>query len=106
MTNQAHIIVGCGGSGIRALIRLNELLSQDYYWRRRLDNDIYYVVVETDTGDMKLFDDKVRKHLSGTHDSLYITPVILSAPNNSSSLYRTKSKTYMLSTPATIMLRS
>ena len=48
MAQQAHIIVGCGGSGLRTLARLNELLVHDYHWRGRLDTEIYYVAVDTD----------------------------------------------------------
>ena len=60
-----HIIVACGGSGIKTIIRLNQLLSQDDYWRRRLDNDVYYVIVDTDVDEMKEFHDSVARDMTG-----------------------------------------
>ena len=39
----ANILVGCGGTGIETLIRLNELLSEDAYWRYHIGTDIYFL---------------------------------------------------------------
>jgi hypothetical protein len=62
---------------VRTLIRLNELLSQDYYWRRRIDNEIFYVVVDTDIEEIKEFHAAIRSHLKGVKDPPYTTPVKL-----------------------------
>jgi hypothetical protein len=77
MSNEAHIIVACGGSGIKTITRLNQLLSQDDYWRRRLDNDVYYVIVDTDVEEMKEFQEAVGRDLAGSPDSLHITSISL-----------------------------
>lgn len=77
MPNEAHIIVACGGSGIKTIIRLNQLLSQDDYWRRRLDNDVYYVIVDTDVEEMKEFHDSVARDMAGAPDPLHITSISL-----------------------------
>ncbi len=66
MPRNANILVGCGGSGIRTLCRLNELLAEDSYWRMRVDEDIYYVLVDTDTSSFDEFDSAIRQQLHGT----------------------------------------
>jgi hypothetical protein len=65
MAGNANILVGCGGSGIRTLIRLNELLAEDSYWRGRVDDDIYYVLVDTDTASFDEFESAIRQQLHG-----------------------------------------
>ena len=78
MAGEVHVIVGCGGTGIKTLKRLNRLLSQDFYWRRRLDNDVYYVVVDTDVEEMREFEASVQHDLAGAPDKPYICSVQLS----------------------------
>jgi hypothetical protein len=73
----ANIIVVCGGSGIRTLKRLNELFSQDDYWRERMDNEIYYVVVDTDVEEIRELDASIRADLVGLYDSVSLTPLKL-----------------------------
>ncbi len=48
MSNPANILVGCGGSGIQTLMRLNGLMAEDPYWRYRVSRDIYYVLLDTE----------------------------------------------------------
>ena len=55
----ANVLIGCGGSGIRALIRLNALLAEDPHWRNRIASDIYYVILDTDAKDIKAFHDAI-----------------------------------------------
>ncbi|MDB4736199.1 tubulin-like doman-containing protein [Planctomycetota bacterium] len=55
-TSQPQIFVGCGGTGIRTLTRLNRLLAQDEHWRRRLARDIYYIVLDTNQGELDEFE--------------------------------------------------
>ena len=78
MPGRAHVIVGCGGSGIKTLRRLNQLLSQDSYWRQRMDNDIYYVIVDTSVEELRKFEEGVSKDLRGASDRLHIVTVQLS----------------------------
>jgi hypothetical protein len=58
-TSQPQIFVGCGGTGIRTLTRLNRLLAQDEHWRRRLARDIYYIVIDTNQGELDEFERNV-----------------------------------------------
>ncbi|MDA8620737.1 tubulin-like doman-containing protein [Planctomycetota bacterium] len=58
-TSQPQIFVGCGGTGIRTLTRLNRLLAQDEHWRRRLARDIYYIVIDTNQGELDEFERSV-----------------------------------------------
>lgn len=78
MAGNAHILVGCGGSGIKTLTRLNELLAEDHYWRRRINTDIYYVVVDTDQSELQEFEENVHRQLAGCPDKPYILPISLS----------------------------
>ncbi|GIW95259.1 MAG: hypothetical protein KatS3mg110_3300 [Pirellulaceae bacterium] len=79
MAGEVHVLVGCGGSGIRTLRRLNELLSEDVSWRRRMDRDIYYVVVDTDVDEIEQFQNAVREHLRGMPQLPHIMQVALSS---------------------------
>lgn len=62
----ATILFGCGGSGIETLKRLNELISEDPYWRKRVEEDIYYVVVDTETAKVEEFESLVRSQMRGS----------------------------------------
>ena len=73
----ANIIVVCGGSGIRTVKRLNELFSQDEYWRQRMDNEIYYVVVDTDVEEIRELDTSIRADMEGLYDNVSLTPLKL-----------------------------
>ena len=55
MSGGPNIFIGCGGSGINTLIRLNALLNEDAHWRNRLDTDVYYLIVDTDTAAVEHF---------------------------------------------------
>lgn len=76
MAGETHILVGCGGSGIRTLRRLNELFSEDSSWRRWAPTDVYYIVVDTDTAEIQEFEEAVRNDFAGMPE----TPYVLSVP--------------------------
>lgn len=59
----ANILVGCGGTGVETLIRLNELLSEDTYWRSRLASDFYYVLVDTEEAKLNRFQEMLRQQV-------------------------------------------
>ena len=61
--NSANILVGCGGSGVKTLIRLNELLSQDTYWRNRITEDFYYIIVDTELASVRSFKEAVANQI-------------------------------------------
>ena len=58
-SSNAHIFVGCGGSGIQSLTRLNALLSQDKEWRQRMGSDVYYIAIDTDASELNDFDEEI-----------------------------------------------
>jgi WD40 repeat protein len=74
---QAHIIVGCGGSGLRTLVHLNELLVRDYYWRGRLDKEIYYVAVDTDVEELSEFEHAIQTQVAGICDPPHVLAISL-----------------------------
>ncbi|MFT5467579.1 MAG: hypothetical protein ACI8UO_002684 [Verrucomicrobiales bacterium] len=50
-----NVILCCGGSGLEAGVRLNRKLVHDPYWAPRLDQDLYFVGIDTNTDDLKKF---------------------------------------------------
>jgi len=71
------LIIGCGGSGIRTLTRLNELLASNYEWRHRLQQDMFYMAVDTQKSMLDRFEADIRKQM-GRSDLPYIARVHLS----------------------------
>ncbi len=72
------ILVGCGGSGLKTLAKVNHLLSQDFYWRNNLDEQIYYIGVDTDYRELRDFSETVRRDLANVERHPWILPVGLS----------------------------
>jgi hypothetical protein len=48
-----HIVVGCGGSGARSAHRLAMLMKEDPYWRKNMANAVFFLLVDTDAGDLE-----------------------------------------------------
>ena len=53
-TSSATIFVGCGGSGISTLRRFNSLIAEDTEWRKRADTDIFYMLFDFITQNLRL----------------------------------------------------
>lgn len=73
-----HILVGCGGSGLKSLRKANKLFCQDYYWRRRMDEEIYYVAVDTDQKDLRKFQEEIDRDLRSVPRRPHVLPIHLS----------------------------
>jgi len=73
-----NILVGCGGSGLKTLAKVNHLLCQDFYWRSSLDEQIYYVAVDTDYRELKEFQETIKHDLSNVSRHPWILPIGLS----------------------------
>lgn len=73
-----NILVGCGGSGLKTLAKVNHLLCQDFYWRSSLDEQIYYVAVDTDYRELKDFQETIKHDLSNVSRHPWILPIGLS----------------------------
>lgn len=65
MARPINILVGCGGSGSKTLQRVNKLLSEDPKLRSRIDNDFYYIIVDTEVAEVEEFEAKVREQMRG-----------------------------------------
>lgn len=76
-SSAANIFVGFGGSGIKTLMRLNSLLVQDAGWRRNLDTDVYYVVVDTEAAMLVDFQSEIKRQLHGYKEP-YTDTILLS----------------------------
>ncbi len=73
----ANIFICCGGSGLQTAMRVNELLSEDEYWRNRLDEEIYYIVADTDMPMLEAFESTVRAQAGGSKPP-HVYPIALS----------------------------
>jgi len=60
-----NILVGCGGSGSKTLQRVNKLLSEDPRMRSRIDNDFYYIIVDTEAAEVEEFEAAIRQQMRG-----------------------------------------
>lgn len=70
MANPANILVGCGGSGIQTLMRLNGLMAEDPFWRHRIARDVYYVLLDTELAMIDEFEKTINRQLSGVDKPL------------------------------------
>lgn len=51
--NKANILIGLGGTGAKILCELAELLSQDARWVADSDTDLFFLLLDTDGGDLE-----------------------------------------------------
>ncbi|HYG78180.1 MAG TPA: tubulin-like doman-containing protein [Planctomycetota bacterium] len=61
----ATILVGCGGSGIKTLLRLNELMAEDADLRPRMDNELFYIAVDTEVAMLETFERTIHQQMHG-----------------------------------------
>lgn len=54
-------MVCCGGTGSKVAAKLAELMGQDPYWRHKMDTRMYFLLLDTDTGDMNKNADQIKK---------------------------------------------
>ena len=54
------LLIGCGGSGIKTLLRLNELMSSNGDVRKDMAENISYFVLDTDAGDLDDFEKMIK----------------------------------------------
>lgn len=59
------LLVGCGGSGITTLIRLNELLAGNSEMRQRIREDVSYLVIDTEADKVATFSDAIARQMGG-----------------------------------------
>ena len=78
MADGANIFIGCGGSGLKTLLRLNGFLARDREWRKRLAEDVYYILIDTDQGDLQDFQKEVQEQQCGSAAPPHIEEIVLS----------------------------
>lgn len=63
------LLVACGGSGIKTLMRFNEMMAGNDDWRKRLPNDVAYLIIDTEVDLTNEFADKVRRQMGDIGES-------------------------------------
>jgi len=61
------ILVGCGGSGAKTACELSDLMSQDPQWRHEMDECVYFLLIDTDQGDLDRYASRLRKSAPGVY---------------------------------------
>ena len=59
------LFVGCGGSGITTLLRVNELLAGNPGTRNRIREDISYMVIDTEVDKITKFEKTIEDQMGG-----------------------------------------
>ncbi len=78
MTTHAHLLIGCGGTGISTLTRILELMSQDSMWRHSLYRNVAFVLVDTDQSEFTKFQEAMDRNLSGLKNRPMVASLNLS----------------------------
>lgn len=60
-SNMTHIVVGCGGTGAKSAYRLAELMSRHPYWHRNMASSVFFVLIDTDAGDLDRFVQSIQR---------------------------------------------
>lgn len=63
------LLVACGGSGIKTLMRFNEMMAGNDEWRKRLPNDVAYLIIDTEVELTNEFSKKVGKQMGDIGES-------------------------------------
>ena len=69
------LLIGCGGSGIKTLTRLNELLASNANFREDMAETISYFALDTDQNDLVTFTEDIEFQMGST-----ASPVIRTLP--------------------------
>ena len=59
------LLVGCGGSGITTLIRMNEMLAGNPEMRQRIREDVSYLVIDTEEDKVSTFEESIARQMGG-----------------------------------------
>ena len=74
----AHILVGCGGSGLQTLRSLAELIAEDPYWRKRAAQQAYFFAVDSNHADLKRFEREIKSMFPMDASRPYVHSFLLS----------------------------
>ena len=73
MKKMTNIIVGCGGSGAKIAVGMAELMGQDPSWRHEMDENVYFMLLDTDRGDLDAHAAKLRAAAPNIHVASLLT---------------------------------
>lgn len=73
MKKMTNIIVGLGGSGAKIAVGMAELMGQDPSWRYEMDENVYFMLLDTDRGDLEAHAAKLRAAAPDIHVSSLLT---------------------------------
>ena len=70
------LLIGCGGSGITTLIRLNEFMANDARLREDMAENISYLILDTNSGDLETFRKNINLHMGNNTGKMPIIRTI------------------------------
>jgi hypothetical protein len=73
MKKMTNIIVGCGGSGAKIAAGMAELMGQDPSWRHEMDENVYFMLLDTDRGDLDAHAARLRAAAPNIHVTSLLT---------------------------------
>jgi hypothetical protein len=73
MKKMTNIIVGCGGSGAKIAAGMAELMGQDPSWRHEMDENVYFMLLDTDRGDLEKHASRLRNAAPKIHVASLLT---------------------------------
>ncbi|NQX01332.1 hypothetical protein HQ447_11800 [bacterium] len=73
MKKMTNIIVGCGGSGAKIAAGMAELMGQDPSWRHEMDENVYFMLLDTDRGDLDAHAARLRAAAPNIHVASLLT---------------------------------
>ena len=76
-TRSLNLIIGCGGSGLTTLSALNRLLVQNPEMLPRLNNEVYYLAVDTEVSALEQFEKEIREQM-GLYEPPFMQRIQLS----------------------------
>jgi hypothetical protein len=72
-SNMSHVFVGCGGSGAKIAVELCRLMAEDPRWRYEMDQHVFFLLVDTDGGDLEKCASSIRRTAPNIHVSILLT---------------------------------
>jgi len=63
----ATIVIGCGGSGLKTLTRLNQLLSENENWLNKISENVFYLGVDTEANALRDFNTLIENQVKGAN---------------------------------------
>lgn len=77
--NEVHckVFVGFGGSGGKTLLALARMFAADQYWAGRCESEAYFVLVDTDQGDLAKLAGDIQRTFAAVGEHPYVKTIAL-----------------------------